>query len=62
MTHIRAKDYSAYMLVDTLGILLDFLRDVACYAFLINRLMEGMAIDQFVFYLGIISGFSLWFK
>ncbi|MCR0203144.1 ABC transporter ATP-binding protein/permease [[Clostridium] innocuum] len=62
MTHIRAKDYSAYMLVDTLGIVLDFLRDVACYAFLINRLMEGMAIDQFVFYLGIISGFSLWFK
>ncbi|MFQ6814504.1 MAG: hypothetical protein ACLRS2_19380 [[Clostridium] innocuum] len=35
---------------------------VACYAFLINRLIAGMAIDEFVFYLGIISGFSLWFK
>lgn len=62
ITHIRIKDYSAYMVVDTLGVLLDFLRDVLCYAFLINRLIEGMAIDQFVFYLGIISGFSLWFK
>ena len=50
------------MLVDTLGVLLDFVRAIACYAFLINRLIAGMAIDEFVFYLGIISGFSLWFK
>ncbi|MCR1978882.1 ABC transporter ATP-binding protein/permease, partial [[Clostridium] innocuum] len=62
IARIRARDYSAYMLVDTLGILLDFVRDIACYAFLINQLIAGMAIDEFVFYLGIISGFSLWFK
>ena len=35
IARIRARDYSAYMLVDTLGILLDFVRDIACYAFLI---------------------------
>lgn len=62
IARIRTRDYSAYMLVDTLGVLLDFVRDIACYVFLINRLIAGMAIDEFVFYLGIISGFSLWFK
>lgn len=60
--HIRTKDYSAYMLVDMLAITLDFLRDVICYGYLIYRLVQGMPIDQFVFFLGIISGFSIWFK
>lgn len=62
IAHIKAKDYGAYMLVDTLSIVLDFIRDIACYGFLIFQLMHGMAIDEFVFYLGIISGFSIWFK
>lgn len=59
---IRTKDYSVYMLVDTVAILLDLVRDIACYGFLIYRLTQGMKVDQFVFYLGIVSGFSLWFK
>lgn len=62
LTRIKAKDSTAYMLVDTLTLILDALRDIVCYGFLIQQLMQGMAIDRFVFYLGIISGFSLWFK
>lgn len=62
IAHIKAKDYSAYMLVDTLSILLDVFRDIFCYGYLIQLLMKGMPIDEFVFYLGIISGFSVWFK
>ena len=60
--HIRRKDHGAYLLVDTITILLDFLRDIICYGYLIYQLTQGLAIDQFVFYLGIISGFSIWFK
>lgn len=62
ITQLKSKDYGAYMLADTVTLILDTARDIICYGFLIHRLMEGMSIDQFVFYLGIISGFSLWFK
>lgn len=62
ITNIRSKDYRAYMIVDSITILLDFLRDLACYGYLIYRLTQGLPIDQFVFYLGIITGISTWFK
>lgn len=60
--HIKRKDFGAYMIVDSIAILLDVGRDIVCYLFLINQLRNGLPIDQFVFYLGIISGFSIWFK
>lgn len=37
-------------------------RDLACYLYLIYCLQNGMNISMFVFYLGIIGGFSGWFN
>lgn len=62
IAHIKAKDYGAYMIVDSITVILDCMRDILCYGYLIYLLMDGMSIDVFVFYLGIVSGFSLWFK
>lgn len=41
---------------------LNAVRDIFCYLYLIYLLQNGMTISQFVFYLGIISGFSQWFN
>lgn len=38
------------------------LRDGICYLYLIHCLQNGMAVSDFVFYLGIIGGFSGWFN
>lgn len=39
---------------------LDALRDTICYLYLILQLSHGMRISEFVFYLGLIAGFSNW--
>ena len=44
------------------GFTLNAVRDIFCYLYLIYLLQNGMTISQFVFYLGIISGFSQWFN
>lgn len=36
-------------------------RDLICYLYLIDQLKNGMSLTMFVFYLGIIGGFSAWF-
>lgn len=36
-------------------------RDLICYLYLISQLKNGMSLTMFVFYLGIIGGFSAWF-
>ena len=36
-------------------------RDLICYLYLISQLKNGMSLTMFVFYLGIIGGFSTWF-
>lgn len=43
-----------------LDVVLDALRDMVCYLYLIVQLSQGMRISEFVFYLGLIGGFSGW--
>ena len=43
-----------------LDIVLDAVRDLICYLYLILQLSNGMRISEFVFYLGLIAGFSNW--
>lgn len=35
-------------------------RDVVCYLYLISQLSQGMRISEFVFFLGLVGGFSGW--
>lgn len=39
---------------------LDAVRDMVCYLYLILQLSQGMRISAFVFYLGLVAGFSNW--
>ena len=39
---------------------LDAVRDLVCYLYLILQLSQGMRISEFVFYLGLVAGFSNW--
>lgn len=43
--------------VDTV---LSSVRNLICYLYLIDRLAQGMGIGEFVFYLGLVNGFSTW--
>lgn len=43
-----------------LDTVLDAVRDLICYLYLILQLSNGMRISEFVFYLGLIAGFSNW--
>ena len=59
---IEGKVRSAYFIYDMAGIFIQAVRDLAAYSWLILSLMHGMSIAQFVFLLGVISGFSTWFS
>ena len=50
------REYGSNML-DTA---LDAVRDLVCYLYLILQLSQGMRISEFVFYLGLVAGFSNW--
>ena len=39
---------------------LDAVRDMVCYLYLILQLANGMRLSEFVFYLGMVAGFSNW--
>lgn len=56
-----AKEQIRYYWNDLAGLLLQFLRDVICYGYLLYLLTQGMEISLFVLYLGVISGFAGWF-
>ena len=43
-----------------LDIVLDGARDIVCYLYLILQLSHGMRLSEFVFYLGLVAGFSNW--
>lgn len=45
-----------------LDTILDAVRDLICYLYLILQLSNGMRISAFVFYLGLIAGFSNWIR
>lgn len=59
---ISGKIHNAYFIYDTAGILIQVIRDLAAYTWLISSLMDGLSIAEFVFLLGVISGFSTWFS
>ena len=50
------REYGSNML-DTA---LDAVRDLVCYLYLILQLSQGMRISEFVFYMGLVAGFSNW--
>lgn len=51
----------AYVGVAT-TVTLNAIRDVCCYLYLIYLLQKGLSVSEFVFYLGVIAGFSNWFN
>ena len=57
-----AKEKRRYFANDLLGCLMQFGRDMVCYGYLIYLLANGMAVSQFVLYVGIIAGFSAYFS
>lgn len=48
-------------LADATEVVLSGMRDLVCYLYLISLLKNGMPVAEFVFYLGLISGFAAWF-
>lgn len=57
-----AKERSIYFANDLLGLILQFARDGICYGYLIKQLTQGMAVSDFVLYIGIVAGFSSYFN
>ena len=62
METIYGQVRKAYFSYDLAGVIIQVIRDLAAYSWLIFSLMQGMSIAQFVFLLGIIGGFSTWFS
>lgn len=54
--HWDMRSYGSNIL-DTV---LDAARDLVCYLYLILQLSNGMRLSEFVFYLGLVAGFSNW--
>lgn len=60
MRKLRLSYESAYFLGELTEVVLAALRTLVCYLFLIRQIQDGMPISEFVFYLGLISGFAAW--
>ena len=58
----ESKTRSFYYLYDFVGLGLQFIRDGACYGYLIYLLIQGMNVNEFVLYLGVVQGFGSWFS
>ena len=65
MTARRKLNYG-YDMLDFCGnateIVLAGVRDLCCYFYLLSMMQNGMSVGNFVFYLGLISGFASWFS
>lgn len=65
MTARRKLNYG-YDILDFCGnateIVLAGVRDLCCYFYLLSMMQKGMSVGNFVFYLGLISGFASWFS
>lgn len=59
---IVGKERIRYFANDLIGLFLQLLRDGVCYIYLIRLLIEGMDISSFVFYMGVVAGFSVYFN
>ncbi len=56
------KDYSRQFLAQCLERFSTLVRDVVVYGYLLMKVFNGMPIDTFILYLGVISGFGAWIK
>lgn len=59
---LRFSHDTALFTSDLIETVLNALRTLLCYLYLIAELQNGMSVTQFVFYLGLISGFAAWFS
>lgn len=58
---LKAKENSVFFANDLFGLILQLGRDIFCYGWLIGMLKEGMAVSEFVLYIGMVGGFSGYF-
>lgn len=56
------KERMRYFANDLVGLFLQLVRDGVCYIYLIKLLIEGMNVSSFVFYIGVVAGFSAYFN
>nr|WP_317378190.1 ABC transporter ATP-binding protein [uncultured Faecalimonas sp.] len=54
------KYHTVCFLSDMTEVTMAAVRDLICCLYLISLLQKGMAVGEFVFYLGVISGFAAW--
>lgn len=60
--HLIAKERFCYFASDLLGLFLQLLRDGITYLYFMNLLKHGMAVSEFVLYIGLIASFSVYFN
>lgn len=58
---LKAKENNVFFANDLFGLILQLGRDIFCYGWLIGMLKEGMAVSEFVLYIGMVGGFSGYF-
>lgn len=56
------KEYKRHFFAQTLDRFSTLLRDLIVYGYLLIKVFNGMPIDTFILYLGLISGFGAWIK
>lgn len=56
------KNFTNNFKAQSIGFFGGILRDVICYGYLIYRVANGLAISDFVLYLGVIGGINVWIK
>jgi len=59
---LRFSYDAACYTADVVESVLSAVRSLVCYLYLIAQLKNGMSMAEFVFYLGLISGFATWFS
>lgn len=59
---IVAKERGHYFANDLFGLVLQILRDIVCYSYLIGQLKQGMPASNFILYIGMVAGFSSYFS
>jgi len=55
---LQKKEETVNFSNDLAGMLLQLIRDIICYGYLLKSLIEGMAASDFVLYIGMITGFA----
>lgn len=56
------NEYKRYYFAKIIERMMAFLRDGIVYGYLIYEMVQGMSLDLFLLYLGVVAGFSIWMK